>query len=366
VRRRQFLESLALGGLCGLGDLGDVKAQTVQSPPGFAPVVPGYVISFPRDEGSHPDFRVEWWYITGWLENPVRKTLGFQVTFFRVRTSLSGDNPSAFAPRQVLIAHAALSDPARGSLLHEERAARAAFALAGAREGVLDVWIDDWSLRAEANGCRARLAGASMALDLALTPTQPPLLQGEAGLSRKGPRAESASYYYSLPHLAVRGEVFNHGRREAVHGRAWFDHEWSSSYMDERAVGWDWIGINLDDGGALMAFRMRTATGASLWSGATLRTPGAPARTFGTEAVHFTPGRTWRSPRSGADYPVAWRVTAGAWSFEIEPLMDDQENDTRKTTGAIYWEGAVIARHDGRVIGRGYLELTGYWRRMRL
>lgn len=360
MRRRPFLQCLLLGGMSSL------CARPTRAQATFAPVVPGYTITFPRDEGSHPDFRVEWWYITGWLENAARKALGFQITFFRVRPSVSGANPSAFTPRQVLIAHAALSDPARGSLRHDERAARAAFDLAGAREGSLEVWIDNWSLRAEANGYRARLPGTTMALDLALTPTQPPLLQGEAGLSRKGPRAESASYYYSLPHLAVRGEIASDGKREAVQGSAWFDHEWSSSYMDERAVGWDWIGINLEDGGALMAFRMRTEDGASLWAGATLRTPGAPARMFGADAVHFSPGRRWRSPRSGASYPVVWRVVVGQLTFDIEPLMDDQENDTRKTTGAIYWEGAVRALREGRVVGRGYLELTGYWRRLRL
>jgi predicted secreted hydrolase len=362
--RRDFLIS-ALAGAAGAA-LPPWHGASAQST--FAAVLPGYQITFPRDEGSHPEFRVEWWYVTGWLEDAARHPLGFQITFFRARPSLSGANPSAFAPRHVLIAHAAFSDPALGRLAHEQRAARTAFDLAGAREGVLDVWLDDWWLRAHGGngGYRAHIAGASLTLDLTFTPTQPPLLQGDAGYSRKGPHAESASYYYSLPHLAVRGNVTRAQKRDAVQGQAWLDHEWSSSYMDTRAVGWDWIGIHLEGGGALMAFRMRDASGGALWAGATLRMPGAPARGFGPNEVRFTPGRQWRSPRTGANYPVTWRVHVGDRILDIEPLMDDQESDSRLSTGAIYWEGAVRALRDGKPVGRGYLELTGYWRRLRL
>jgi predicted secreted hydrolase len=365
VSRRVFLHSALYGGI--IGALAPWRLAFAQA--SFAPVVPGRELVFPRDEGSHPDFRTEWWYITGWLESTARnssRALGFQITFFRARPSRGTNNPSAFAPRHVLIAHAALSDPAQDGLLHEQRAARTAFDLAGARENSLHVWLGDWLLRAEGTGYRAQVTGETLALDLAFTRTQPPLLQGDAGYSRKGPRAESASYYYSLPQLAVRGEIERGRKREAVQGVAWFDHEWSSSYLDERAVGWDWIGINLNDGGALMAFRMRDASGAGLWSGATLRAPAQPVRTFGADAVRFTPRRSWRSPRTGANYPVAWTVSVGELQYDIEPLMDNQENDTRLTTGAIYWEGAVRASRGGQALGRGYLELTGYWRRLRL
>ena len=365
MSRRIFLCSSLCSGIVGaLAPLRPAFSQTA-----YAPVIAERTLVFPRDEGSHPDYRTEWWYATGWLEVTARSSLealGFQITFFRARPARGSGNPSAFAPRQVLIAHAALSDPAQGRLLHEQRAARAAFDLAGARAEGLHVWLDDWLLRSEDAGYRARMTGTALALDLTLTSTQPPLLQGDAGLSRKGPGAESASYYYSLPHLAVRGEITRGRSREAVKGVAWLDHEWSSSYMDERAVGWDWIGINLDDGGALMAFRMRDASGASLWAGATLRTPLQPVRTFAPGHVRFTPRRSWRSPRTGANYPIAWTVAVGDLQFDIEPLMDDQENDTRLTTGAIYWEGAVRASRGGIVLGRGYLELTGYWRRLRL
>jgi len=332
----------------------------------FAKVIPGYTLRFPYDEGSHPEFRTEWWYVTGWLDAPGGKPLGFQITFFRTRPELKDDNPSAFAPRQILIAHAALSDPAHSRLQHDQRAARAGFTLAGADAGRIRVWIDDWSL-AQGNGAyRARIAAKDFRFDFTLSATQLPLLQGDRGLSRKGPRPGSASYYYSLPQLKVSGTLERGGKARPVTGSAWLDHEWSSSYMDSEAVGWDWIGINLADGGALMAFRMRDQRGGKFWAGGGYRSAEGVTRSLGMEDVDFTPRREWRSPRTGAAYPVSWSVRAGPLRIEIEPLMDDQENDTRLSTGTIYWEGAVRALHDGKPVGRGYLELTGYWQPLQL
>jgi predicted secreted hydrolase len=191
-------------------------------------------------------------------------------------------------------------------------------------------------------------------------------LHGDRGYSRKGPGAEAASYYYTLPHLAVEGAVVAGGKSMRVTGTAWLDHEWSTAPMEPQATGWDWIGINLDDGGALMAFRMRAAGGSTHWSGATLRHADGRSETFGPGQVRWTPVRQWRSARTGASYPVAWQVAAGELVLDIEPLMDDQEQDARASTGTVYWEGAVSARAGDRVLGRGYLELTGYWRAFRL
>jgi predicted secreted hydrolase len=332
----------------------------------FAPVVPGYKMQFPRDGGSHPDFRLEWWYVTGWLGEDNDRPLGFQVTFFRVRPPQRSANPSAFAPHHLMIAHAAVSDPQRGRLHHDQRAARIAFDLAGAAEGRTEVWVDNWSLRQEQKRYTASIAARHFRLDLAFSATQPPLLQGAAGFSQKGPRPESASYYYSLPQLAVSGTITREGSASPGRGLAWLDHEWSSSYLDERAVGWDWIGINLDDGGALMAFQMRDGAGGAFWAGGASRSAAGDVRVFERGDIRFTPLRRWKSPRTGANYPVSWRVRTGDREIEIECLFEDQENDTRATTGAIYWEGAVRALLAGRSIGRGYLELTGYWRRLRL
>jgi predicted secreted hydrolase len=342
VRRRKFL---AVAG--GLAVAPWVRAASVRYPV----VTPGYRLSFPRDHGAHPDFRQEWWYVTGWLATPRGEPLGFQVTFFRARPDVATDNPSAFTPRQIVLAHAALSDPRHGRLRHEERAARVALGLAGAEQGMTRIWVDDWRLELEGERYRAHIAAREFTLQLEFAASQAPLAQGEAGFSRKGPRPEEASYYYSRPQLAARGTVERGGAREAVSGTAWLDHEWSSQYMAADADGWDWAGINLADGRALMAFRMRGKTGTTLYA-----PPG----------VSFTPLRRWRSPRTGVEYPVSVRVAAGGETWTLEPLMEDQELDARASTGTIYWEGAVRALQQGKEAGRGYLELTGYWRPMRL
>jgi predicted secreted hydrolase len=325
----------------------------------FAPVVPGYQLQFPRDAGSHPEFRIEWWYVTGWLQAK-GQPLGFQVTFFRARSELHRDNPSTFTPRQVIVAHAALSDPRRGHLVSAQRAARAVFELAGAAPGDTRVWIGNWRLARHEAGYRAAIEDGALGIELSLTPSQPVLLQGTRGFSRKGPAPESASYYYSEPHLRVSGTVWHGGIRRAVTGSAWLDHEWSSSYLPEQASGWDWIGINLADGGALMAFRMRDRRGGAFWGGGTHRRADGQLDVLGPSDVVFKPGREWRSPRTGTVYPVSWTVRAGTLEITIEPLMDDQEHDTQRSTGAIYWEGAVRAYRGGVELGRGYLELTGY------
>jgi predicted secreted hydrolase len=189
----------------------------------------------------------------------------------------------------------------------------------------------------------------------------PVLRQGEAGYSRKGSRPAQASYYYSRPHLAVQGELTLDRRTLQVTGEAWLDHEWSSQYLADEAAGWDWTGINLADGGALMAFRIRRRDGAVLWSGGALRDSRGTVVTLSPQEIAFEPLRRWRSPRTDVEYPVAMRVRAGRLRLELQPLMDDQELDSRASTGAVYWEGAVTAAQDGRTIGRGYLELTGYF-----
>ena len=323
------------------------------------PVTPGYTLRFPGDRGAHPGFGVEWWYVTGQLESP-RGPLGFQVTFFRVRNAKADDAPGRFAPRQVLFAHAALADVRAGRFHHDQRVGREMEGLVEAHTGETDVRIDDWSFVRESGAYRARIAADGFALDLAFTPTQPVLLEGDRGFSRKGPLLAQASYYYSEPQLAVAGRVAANGNARDVTGAAWLDHEWSSEPLAGEAAGWDWLGANLEGGGALMAFRMRAKDGGVLWSQATLREPGrAPVAVEGA-GVTFTPLRTWTSPRTGVAYPVGMQIAIGAKRWAVEPLMDDQELDARASTGTLYWEGAVRVSGDGTAGGRGYLELTGY------
>ncbi len=329
---------------------------------GFEPVTPGKKIEFPRDAGAHLGHRIEWWYVTGNLETK-RGPMGFQVTFFRLRNPDAEANPSRFSPRELLFAHAALADPAKGRLLADQRSARSIEGVADASSADTAVRIDDWRLERGGAGYRTRIAAESFALELDFTPTQPPMPQGDRGFSRKGPKPSQASYYYSEPQLRVSGRVVSQGEALDVHGVAWLDHEWSSELLAEEAQGWDWLGVNLDDGGALMAFRIRAKDGSPLWAGATYRAPGSAEKSFTPAQVAFTPRRTWKSPRTGAAYPVAMEVVVGSMQWTIEPLMDDQELDARSSTGTVYWEGAV--RVSGASGGRGYLELTGYSERLR-
>jgi len=335
-------------------------------PPAAAAVVPGHALEFPRDYGSHPQFGIEWWYVTGWLVTGEQQRLGFQVTFFRSRQPVADANPSAFAPTQLLIAHCAISDPARGHLWQDQRIRRAGLGLAEAGIGDTRVWIDDWRLERRDSAYQVQIAAEDFALNLSLEVTQPALLNGVAGYSQKGPSPQSASYYYSQPHLRVSGSIARATRRDSVSGEAWLDHEWSSQSLDSGADGWDWIGLNLDDGGAVMAFRIRGHQGQSYWAGGTLRDAGGNVQSFGPDDVGFTPVRRWRSPRTGISYPVSWRLRLGARQFAIEPLLDDQENDARFSSGALYWEGAVSALEAAHAVGRGYLELTGYDRPLSL
>lgn len=356
-RRRTLLLALAAAPVLGLA----------AAPVAYPPVRPRPLV-FPRDHGAHPDYRIEWWYLTGWLDAPPGP-LGFQVTFFRTRTPIDPANPSRFAARQLIIAHAAIADPARGSLLQDERVARAGFGLAVASELDTDLRVDRWTLRRDTDGVyRSEIAARGFDLRFTARPNQPLLLQGEEGFSRKGPELEQASYYYSLPQLAVQARLSRAGRVLEAPGRAWLDHEWSSTLLDPGASGWDWIGMNLDDGSALTAFQIRAqATGAPLYAYASLRPSGsAPVQTFGPGEVGFEPLTLWTSPRTRAAYPVAQRIRIGELLFETEPFFEDQELDSRASTGAIYWEGASLLHEAGRTIGRGYLEMTGYAAPMRL
>ena len=376
--RRRWLQqaaSLPVLGVTPTLGLAQTMSQSQPLPPAppgdrSALVRLGNPLRFPHDHGAHPDTRTEWWYLTGSLQGRASasspaQTYGFQITFFRSRVDVAAHSASRFATRQLIFAHAAVTDLQRGELLHDQRIARAGWGLADAAEGDTHLTLRDWQLHrtgdVQRSTYRSRIPARTFQLDLNFTQTQPVLLQGQAGFSRKGPEPQQASHYYSHPHLAVDGSLRLHGQTLNVQGRAWLDHEWSESIMHPEAVGWDWIGMNLQDGRALTAFRLRRRDGSTLWSGGSLRTPGQPARIFTFPEVRFTPGRTWLSPASGARYPVEWTVDTPAGRFQVRARLDAQELDSRGSTGSIYWEGLSELRDaQGAVVGGGYLEMTGY------
>lgn len=378
--RRALLQQLAALGL-GTG-LAGAGALLLLPRPAFA--LERRPLSFPRDHGAHPESGLEWWYLTGLLaeQDWGAPRWGFQLTFFRVRHGDAAvqQHPSRLAPRQLLLAHVALTDLARGQLQHDQRVARLGLGHARYAEAETDLRLQDWWLRrepaanAEAGGSRYRAAfgGQRFALQLDLSTALQPLLQGEAGWSRKGPEPQHASQYYSQTQL--QGQVLlrdQEGKTRPYHARAWLDHEWSDALLAPEAQGWDWMGLNLQDGGALTAFRLRRADGSELWSGGSLREASGASRSFAPGELRLKPLREWRSPASGARYPLAWALdgpglgSGGGW--RLEALADAQEVDARASSGVLYWEGAALLRNaQGQAIGRGYLELTGYAQRMRV
>lgn len=344
-------------------------AALTLNPPVWGAVGPRIVL--PRDAGAHPDFATEWWYVTGWAN--VAKTVaafGFQLTFFRSRVAQTQGMQSSLAARQLIFAHAAITDVKGRKLWHDQRMARSSGAAPGSNPTDM-AWastqdtairLRDWSMERQGNGLQAQLRCADFALALNLTPSQPVLLQGEQGLSRKGPEPAQTSHYYSLPQLQVQGTLELQGKQHtlAAGSTAWLDHEWSQEMLHPSAVGWDWIGINLMDGGALTAFRLRDKQGNALWDGGSFRTAGK-LFTFHRGEVEFKALRTWKSPLSKASYPVEWIVRTPADFYAVRAVIDNQELDSRASTGAIYWEGLCeVWDSNQHLVGRGYLEMTGY------
>ncbi|MES2957338.1 MAG: carotenoid 1,2-hydratase [Pseudomonadota bacterium] len=356
-----------------MGGLGPAGHADVQAQNGVTP----RALVWPRDHGAHPDTRTEWWYATGWLQDTETgveaPAYGFQLTFFRSRTGLAAKLESRFAARQLLFAHAALTDLAARSLRHAERLARwsgdQSAKRAAASLNDTRVHIGDWRLERAGDAYQARIGdeGAGFALRLVLAPTQPLLLQGDAGFSRKGPAPQDASHYYSQTQLNVSGELMQAGKSRAVRGRAWLDHEWSESVLPDGAVGWDWIGINFADGGALTAFRLRRADGSAVWAGGSHRPRSGTAQVFAPNELRFEPLAHWTSAATRARYPVRWRVHTPAGAFEVRALLDAQELDNRASTGTVYWEGlSELLDATGSRVGLGYLEMTGYAAPLRL
>ncbi len=391
--RRAWLRQLAARAPWGVvgawgtaGASGPAAAAATDTPD---PVRRGRPLVFPRDHGAHPGARIEWWYATGWLQagvsapaaEPVgnQGLLGFQLTFFRSRTDLAQDNPSRFAARQLLFAHAALTllDPAPGRHLHTQRMARwNGRPDAGARQNAaLDdaqLQLGPWSLRRsgtpEQTQWAAELPATDFSLSLQLLRRQRLLLQGDSGFSSNGPEDSQASHYYREPQLQARGRVRLGSSDVNAQGRARLDHEWSDEILHPEAVGWDWVGFNLFDGSALTAFQLRRRDGSALWAGGGFRPPQAAApQVFSPGQVQFSAERWWTSPATGARYPVQWRLLHPAGTHTVRALLDPQELDGRNGTGTVYWEGlSELLDTQGRRVGLGYLEMTGYSGRLQL
>jgi len=346
--------------------IGAVEAVNAADGEGFARVTTPRPFSFPADHGPHPAFQTEWWYYTGNLQAADGRRFGFQLTFFRRGlTPEPAERESDWGAAAVYMAHFAFSDIDGGVFHAFDRFSRDAAGLAGASADPFRVFLEDWS--AEGSGpegmtMRLRAAQGDVAIDLRAESTRPPVLQGDGGVSQKGPSPGNASAYYSLTRMGTSGSVRVGDETFAVEGLAWMDREWSTSALEGDVVGWDWFALQLDDGSDLMYYQLRQGDGGvSPFTAGTIVGPDGAVRRLSRDTVTLEVLDRWRSPRSGADYPARWRLRSDALGLDltITPHLADQE----LPLSVVYWEGAVgiSGTVGGRPVqGNGYVELTGY------
>ncbi|MBX3731343.1 MAG: carotenoid 1,2-hydratase [Verrucomicrobiae bacterium] len=345
----------------------------------FALPQPGRAFSFPRDHGSHPEFALEWWYVTGELQEPDGVRHGFQATFFRRANPLGPDAgapaTASFGDAHLYLAHMAFLDGASGTFLHEERLNREGWD-AGASVQTLNLRNGNWFLRMAPEGGEdpsrpvLELQGgirADVAFRLTLTPRKPLVVFGTNGVSRKAAEPWAASHYLTFPRLAVTGTLKLQGRDRVVHGEAWMDHEYSSSQLGAGQVGWDWAGIRLNDGREVMAYRLRRDDGTSdpFSTLAWVDAGGAVRHLDATQFRWVTEGQ-WRSPATGAVYPARVRLetrdpeSGAPLVLQLVPVRAAQEL-TGGLGGIAYWDGACrVLDAAGRELGNAFLEMTGY------
>jgi predicted secreted hydrolase len=353
------------------------SARSSAEADGFRLAEPGYQYEFPRDHGSHDEFRTEWWYYTGHLSTQKGRRFGFQVTFFRraMGSDQSATLPSRWAIRHLYLAHFAVSDIEDNQFLFSEKISREGLGKAGAETGRLHVWVDGWVVEGtteEPLNHRVSAEQDGVAVELTLHPLKQPIIHGRAGVSRKGEQAGQASHYYSLTRMATEGRLTIDGETFQVTGTSWMDHEFGSADLSEDLVGWDWFSLQLDDRSELMVYLLRRADGSlDPASSGTVVFPDGRSETLASGGdVNVTVRSHWTSPMSGARYPAAWHIACPSLRLDVDvtPLMADQELATRRSTQVTYWEGAVrmAGTSNGRsVTGQGYVELTGYAERFR-
>jgi predicted secreted hydrolase len=329
--------------------------------------LPGRQLSFPADHYSHPDFKTEWWYYTGHLQTESGKRYGYQVTFFRFglrdRQNQVKEKP-LFS--ELYMAHFALSDIGAKKFHYRERINRGSNGKAGAATERYFVWNEDWRVEGDAKNHSIQIQDRGTRLTLSLASVKPPVLHGDNGLSQKGEGEGRASYYYSLTRMETAGELTIDGRTEKVHGLSWMDHEFGSNQLRADQVGWDWFSIQLDNNTELMLYLMRRKDGSvDPYSSGTLVDAKGKTTHLALKDYRVKALERWKSPKSGATYPMKWKVTVPSKEIELEivPAFQDQELITNRSTRVTYWEGAVIVSGSARgqpIAGSGYVEMTGY------
>ncbi len=342
---------IAMSGNAQASDLGSILGGGNDQ---FRKALPGQPIRLPADHGAHPDYRSEWWYLTGNLRDEQGRDYGLQWTLFRqgIEQQITSDNP--WLSPQLWLAQFAITDLASGSHLQDERTSRQGPGLAGASGG--EYWLREWVLASQGESlfpATLKVQSKMGELNLKVSAAKPVVLQGNEGYSEKSPG--NASFYYSYPRLTLSGTLTLEGETRNVTGQGWFDHEWSSSVLAQWQSGWDWFSLQLADGRELMLFRLRTKAGHTEPEnryGILIEQDGS-SQVLPPESIVLTPGKTWRGPK-GQDYPVEWQLKAADLNLVIKARQPNQAMTGRFD----YWEGAVTVEGDAQ--GLGYLEMTGY------
>jgi predicted secreted hydrolase len=340
-----------LAGLVALGLAGRARAQGFgglgAGAEGFALPDPAYRLRFPADHGAHPDFRIEWWYLTAVLEGPGGQPMGIQWTLFR--TALAPGDAAGWASPQLWMGHAAVTTASAHHVA--ERLARGGVGQAGVTAAPFDAWIDDWQMAGPDPGdLRLTARGADFAYDLRLVAEGPLVLHGDRGFSVKSAGGQ-ASHYYSQPFYRVTGVVTLPEGPVEVMGEGWLDREWSSQPLAADQTGWDWFSLSFDDGAKMMGFRLR---GVQDFTSVTWISAEGAAQALGDGALAVEPLE--EAAVAGRAVPVVWRVRLAARGLDVtvralNPLA-------WMAVSVPYWEGPVSIA--GSHPGQGYLEMTGY------
>ena len=341
----------------------------------FAKVEKPWIWQFPHDHGQHAEYQTEWWYFTGNLRVDDGRRFGYELTFFR--QALAPSTPprqSRWAFRDAYVAHFAITEVEKERFYYDQKNARGALALANADSNTLAVHLGEWSARQEkmeadgentfGDGIHLRAAASFGQIDLALTPTKPPIFHGDRGLLPNSALPGDAAYYYSFTSLQTEGTLVVGGESWRVWGSSWMDHEFFTSHPNSDVTGWDWFSLRLSDSTEVMLFRFRRYDGShSPYSAGTFIQRDNISRRLTVNDFELIPQDWWTSPASGGKYPVTWRIKFLDYDLRLTTPVKNQELDTRRTTGVIYWEGyvEVVAEKGKQTIrGEGYLEMTGY------
>lgn len=334
---------------------------------------PGFEYRFPADHAAHRDYKTEWWYFTGNVRDAGSgREFGYELTFFRQGVIPPGEGAptgerSRFLQPDFKFAHLAISDLQGRQFHFAQKLTRGAFDEAGFATiaDPLLVWLDDWNIQPQPDGAwRIRAHAADpMSLDLIVKPLKAPVIQGTDGVSQKAAGFGNASHYYSFTRLQTTGTLAVDGESHSVTGESWFDHEWASNALAADQIGWNWFCFQFDDGTELMLYAMRRRDGSvDPVSSGTLIDANGGSRPLHRPDFALRPGRTWRSPHTGAVYPLEWEVSIPScqFQFHLAARLDDQELVVPPIS---YWEGAIGvsgSRAGREVKGVGYMELTGY------